>query len=99
MTWNRADTDHTSTHDSLRIRGKTPIAQPPASEQINLDDPEHLPSVFDAMQVGVNGQGIFGEDQERFPETMERDLMGHGWYPQRSWNVVRRYMFRDTEAV
>lgn len=98
MTWNRSDAGHKPLPDPLKGRRHVLGSQTPVPpEQAINDDPECLPSVFEAMGI-KEGENFFGESQ-RFPPEFERELMTQGWYPERSWVMVRRMMLRDIEAV
>lgn len=102
MTWRRDDSTKRTPTDPLSTGRRTPA--PPRDavpEQPMLVDENNEPtmSVFAAMDI--EHQGFWGEQEPtRFPAGLERELMNEcGWLPERSWDVIRRYMTRDVQAI
>lgn len=99
MSWDKRDSGHRGTAGAPSVRQKAERA--PAVEvpqQANLDDPENLPSCFEAM--GVAEHGIWGNTAERFPAMLETELRrDFNWPTSKDWEFIRRAMTRDTEAV
>jgi hypothetical protein len=64
-----------------------------------MEDPDTLPSVFEAMGIGA-GESLFEGGPDRFPRDFERELeRDFGWPSERQWTVLRRIVFRDVQAV
>lgn len=104
MTWLKSDSGHKPSTDPLSKRGRTPApSREPIPPQPDLLDANGEPtmSVFQAMGIGVNGEGIWGEETTRdFPMDVQRELArDFGWMPQRQWDLTRKFMFRDIEAT
>ena len=100
MTWRREDSTQRSATPGMRSKVERTTAPPvPVPQEIVDEQGEPTTSVFGAMGIGENGQGIFGE-AARMPQDLERQLLReNGWIPERQWDYVRAWMTRTTEAV
>lgn len=104
MTWNPRDAGHQTPAKTPREKvGRAPTDKhfPTGAENTvyDLDDPENLPSVFEAMGIGTEAGSIF-QRPASFPRELERELeRDFGWPSERTWDTWRKLVTRDTKAV